>query len=61
MRRTLEGPGAKSDGHEPPRFVDELVPGLEGDLDDVLVGLEDAVGEVRLAQKPLEALDRVQL
>ena len=40
---------------------DKPVPGLAGGLDNLVVGLEDAVGEPGLAQVLPDVLDRVQL
>ena len=36
------GPFAHSDGHDFPRLVDELVPGVATAIDDLVVGFEDA-------------------
>jgi len=58
---TLVRPVAQSDGHDPPRLIDEAVPGLAGGIDDLVVGFEDAVREVGLAQELPEVLDGVQL
>ena len=49
------GPFAQSDGHDPPRLADEMVPGLAGGVEDLLVGFEDAVGEIGLAPAPASA------
>ena len=37
------GPLPSSDGHDLPRLVDELVPGIAAVIEDILVGLEDPV------------------
>ena len=37
------GPLAQSEGHDAPGLFDELVPGEAAVVDDVIVGLEDAV------------------
>jgi hypothetical protein len=44
-------PIAQSEGHDSPREVDELVPGVTAMVDDVVVGLEDAVGEPVVAHE----------
>ena len=38
-------PIAQADGHDCPRLVDEAVPGKAAVIDDVVIGLEDAIGE----------------
>ena len=45
--RRLEpvGPFAHSDGHDPPRLIDELVPSVAAVIDDVVEGFEDPVRE----------------
>ena len=55
------GPLAQSDGHDFPRLIDDAVPSLAGGIEDILVGLEDAVGEVGLPEVLPEVFDRVQL
>ena len=55
------GPLAQSDGHDFPRLIDQAVPSLAGGIEDIVVGLEDAVGEVGLPEVLPEVLDRVQL
>ena len=55
------GPLAASDGHDAPRLVDEFVPGLAAVVDDVVVGLEDAVGQPVVAHELPDVLDRVEL
>ncbi len=55
------GPLAQSDGHDFPRLVDQAVPSLAGGIENILVGLEDAVGEVGLPEVLPEVLDGVQL
>ena len=37
-------PLAPSDGHDFPRLIDELVPGLAAKRDDLLVGFKNPVG-----------------
>jgi len=39
------GPFAHSDGHDPPRLIDEVVPGVAAVIDDVVEGFEDPVRE----------------
>ena len=39
------GPLPAADGHDGPGLVDEPVPGVAAERHDVIVGLEDAVGE----------------
>ena len=55
------GPIAQADGHDGPRLIDELVPGVAAVVDQVVVGGEDAVGEPVLAHEPPDVLLRVQL
>jgi hypothetical protein len=45
LRVTGGCPVAKADGHDQPGAVDELVPGVAAQLDDLVIGFEDAVGE----------------
>ncbi len=54
------GPYLQSDGHDSPRLIDDAVPSFAGGIEDILVGLEGAVGEVGLSQELPKALDRVQ-
>jgi hypothetical protein len=42
---------AQSDGHNPPRLVDELVPCLAAVVDEIIVGFEDAIGEPIVAHE----------
>lgn len=37
------GPFAAAAGHDVPRLIDELVPGIAAVVDDVIVGCEDAL------------------
>ena len=55
------GPIAHSDRHDGPGLIDELVPGLAAETDDIVVGLEDPVGEPVVAHELPYVLDRVQL
>ncbi len=54
-------PIAKSDGHDAPGLVGELVPGMAAMVDDVVVAGEDAVGEPVIADELPDILLRVQL
>jgi len=60
-RMTVVSPIAQSDGHDSPRLVDEVVPSFAGGIEEVLVGLEDAIGEVGLSQELPDVFDGVQL
>ena len=51
----------QSNGHDPPRLIDDAVPSLAGSIEDILVSLEGAIGEVGLSQELPEVLDGVQL
>ena len=55
------GPFPHPDGHDFPRSVDEVVPGVAAEGDDVVIGLEDAVREPVVAHELPDVLDRVQL
>ena len=50
-----------SDGHDCPGLIDEPVPGLAAEGEDLLVGLEDPVREPVVAHELPDVLDRVQL
>ena len=52
-------PLAQSEGHDPPRLVDELVPCLAAMVDEIVVGFEDAVGEPVGAHELPDVLDLV--
>src|SRR5437899_10146821 len=54
-------PIAQADGHDCPRLVDEAVPGKAAVIDDVVIGLEDAVGEPVVADELPNVFDRVEL
>jgi hypothetical protein len=58
---TVVSPIAQSDGHDAPRLVDKAVPSFAGGIEEVLVGLEDAIGEVGLSQELPDVFDGVQL
>jgi len=53
-------PIAQADRHDCPRLVDETVPGKAAVIDDVVVGLEDAVGEPVVADELPDVFDRVE-
>ena len=55
------GPIAHTDRGDERRLGGEPVPGFAGGVDDVVVGLEDTVGEPILAQILPDVLDRVEL
>ncbi len=55
------GPLAVSDGHDFPRLVDEVVPGITAVFNDVVVGCEDAVGQPVVSHELPDVLDRVEL
>ena len=55
------GPFAHSDGHDPPRLIDEPVPGVAAVIDDVVVRFEDAVGQPVLPHELPDVFLRVQL
>ena len=44
-------PIAKSDGHDAPGLVAEFIPSVAAELDDLLVRLEDAIGEPVVAHE----------
>ena len=54
------GPVPQSDGHDAPRLVDELVPGVAAMVDDVVVGFEHAVGEPVVAQELPDVFGRIE-
>jgi len=55
------GPLAQAEGHDAPGLLDELVPGEAAVIDDVVVGLEDAVRQPVVAHELPDVLDRVEL
>ena len=55
------GPLPSPYGHDFPRLVDELVPGFTGEIDDIVVRLEDPVGQPVVAHELPDVLGRVQL
>jgi hypothetical protein len=54
-------PLAQSDGHDAPGLIDELVPGVAAVVDEVIVGLEDAIGEPVVAHKLPDVFDWIEL
>lgn len=50
-----------SDGHDRPRLIDELVPGVATVVEDVVVGFEDPIGQPVVAHELPDVLDRVEL
>ena len=62
MTRLLEPvcPSSHSDGHDPPRLIDELVPGVAAVVDDLVVGFEDAVREPIVADELPDVFLRVR-
>lgn len=55
------GPLAQPEGHGAPGLLDELVPGEAAVVDDVVVGLEDAVRQPVVAHELPDGLDRVEI
>ena len=55
------GPVSEADGHDAPGLVSDLVPGLAAVVDDVVVVLEDPVGEVVVAHELPKVFDGVEL
>jgi hypothetical protein len=53
-------PIAQTDGHDGPRLIDQFVPGVGAVIDDIAVGVEDAVGEPVLPHELPDVLDRVE-
>jgi hypothetical protein len=54
-------PLAQSDGHDAPRLVDEFVPCFAAMIDEILVRLEDSVGQPVVAHELPDVFDRVEL
>ena len=54
-------PVPESDGHDPPGLVCDFVPSLAAVIDDVVVVLEDAIGQVVVSHELPEVFDGVQL
>jgi hypothetical protein len=55
------GPFAEAQGHDAPRLIDKLVPGVTAVIDDIVVGFEDAVREPVVAHELPDVLDRIEL
>ena len=53
-------PIAQTDGHDAPGLIAETVPSIATQIDDLIVGFEDAVGEEVVAQELPDILDGVQ-
>ena len=47
---TCASPRSEADGHDLPRLVGQVVPGLARGLDDGFIGVEDTIGEPVLAE-----------
>ena len=54
-------PVAHADGHDRPRLVDKLVPGVAAVVENVLVGLEYPVGEPVVAHELPDVFGRIEL
>src|SRR6266496_1931053 len=54
-------PVAQADGHDSPRLVDQLVPGVAAVVEDVLVGLEYPVGEPVVAHELPDVFGRIEI
>jgi len=50
-----------ADGHDRPWLIDELVPGVAAVVENVVVGLEDPIGQPVIAHELPDILDRVEL
>jgi len=57
----IRAPVGKSDGHDVPTLIDEFVPCLAAVVDEIVVGIEDAVGEPVVAQELPDVFDQVEL
>ena len=55
------GPFSGSDGDDLPGLLNEVVPGLAADCDDILVGCEHSIGEPVVTHELPYVFDRVQL
>ena len=53
-------PVSQADGHDAPRLIEELVPGVAAMVDDVVVGFEDAVRQPVVAQELPDVLGRIE-
>jgi hypothetical protein len=54
-------PVSSSEGHDSPRLIDKLVPGLTVEGDDLALGFEDAMGEPIFAHDLPDVFDRIEL
>ena len=54
-------PLAQSDGHDAPWLIDELVPCLTAVVDEIVVGVEDTVGEPIVAHELPDVFNWVEL
>jgi hypothetical protein len=52
-------PAAQADGHDAPGLFDELVPGITAVIDDITLGVEDAVGQPVVADELPDVLNWV--
>jgi len=53
-------PGSQSDGHDAPGLINELIPGGAAVIDEIIVGLKDAVREPVVAEKLPDVFDRIE-
>ena len=53
-------PGSQSDGHDAPGLIDEFIPGSAAMIDEIVVGLKDAVGEPVVAEKLPDVFDWIE-
>ena len=61
MRVTDDCPVTKADGHDQLGAVDELFPGMAAELNDLVIGFEDAVGEPVLTHVLPDVLGQIEL
>ena len=54
------GQFAPAAGHDFPWLIDELVPGVTAEVDDILAGFENLVGESVVAHEPPDVLQQSQ-
>ncbi len=54
-------PVLQVNGHDLPGLIDEAVPSLAAMVDEIVVGMKDAVREPVLAHEMPDILDKVQL
>lgn len=55
------GPFSPPDGHDFPGLIDELVPSLAAEGDDLVIGFELPVGQPVVAHELPDVLDRIEL